>query len=733
MQRSLLILLLSVMSFASEWRSTSAQTGVGQQPVSIRTQSSEVLVDTVVTDRHNHLVTTLKPEDFILYENGIRKEISSFRLVRASSPVVAPEKRPMGNRPTGQEVISKSDNGPLVQTPPVNIMVILLDYATTELGNQKLVREAAIKYVEEKLRPTDFLAVFALGSGLHFLTDFTNDKQKLVAALKTADVRGSAYAAEINQLNSTIADARSAALDSDSVAIDVPSGPGGVAAGASRSSQGSSQAMAMIAARIEAQYVALQSAVQKQQTREVLTAIRAIALGVRQIEGRKSLILFSQGFVVGEQLENELHAVADVANRSHVAIYSIDSRGLTTREMSGGLVPKDELTAVIARPQRQRMEVTAGESVFDRVLEVGRDIRESALRYISNATGGDLIRNTNDLGVGLARMDEEEHSYYLLSYKPGNTAFDGKFHEIRVEMRQPGLSVRARSGYYAIPADYEFLTPEEFSVVATARASSDQLPLFIRTASFREEKDRYRVPVVLEIPTKALKFEKAGNGNATRFQVVGIVRDARHNPVARFGGQRQFTASDNEYRALLPGSLSLLEIVSLSPGNYSVFVAAKDLASGSSVIREQTVELRPPSRELDMSTILLANAVDKGSSASSEFLTVRGTKILPLARCEFHNGDNLIFYFDIYDAQVRDNKPDVAVNMWLSSNGERLPIRLPSYELNESTGGTAARLTLARYLQLAGLKPGDYTLSVETRDRTANRTVRGEASFTVTD
>ena len=371
MRKSLPAILLWTIVATSAWRSDAGQAGGGQQSgMSIRTQSSEVLVDVVVTDKHGRMVSGLKSEDFILYENGIRQEISSFRLVRPSTPGIEQEKTSAKGTGTDQRVLSQTDARPPIQSPPLNVMMILLDYATTEFANQNLVRDAAIKYVEEKLRPTDYLAVFALGSSLHFLADFTNDKQKLIAALKTSDIRGSAYAAEVASMTSTIADARSAALDADSVGMDVPSGPDGVAVGASRSAQGSSQAMAMIAARIEAQYVALLSAVNKQQSREVLTAIRAIALGVQHIEGRKSLILFSQGFVIGEQLEDELHAVANVANRSHVAIYSIDSRGLTTREMSGGLTPKDELTALVAKPQRQRMEVTSGESVFDRVLEV---------------------------------------------------------------------------------------------------------------------------------------------------------------------------------------------------------------------------------------------------------------------------------------------------------------------------------------------------------------------------
>lgn len=70
------------------------------------------------------------------------------------------------------------------------------------------------------------------------------------------------------------------------------------------------------------------------------------------------------------------------------------------------------------------------------VREVGHDMRESALRYVAEATGGFLSHNTNDLGVGMARIDEEMRSYYRLSYRPQDQKFDGQFREIRVEVRR---------------------------------------------------------------------------------------------------------------------------------------------------------------------------------------------------------------------------------------------------------------------------------------------------------
>src|SRR5262249_18283495 len=155
---------------------------------------------------------------------------------------------------------------------------------------------------------------------------------------------------------------------------------------------------------------------------EVLTAIRAIALGVKHIPGRKSLVLFSQGFIISQPLWPDLQSVVDAANRARLAIYSIDARGLETRALSGALVQRDEMTAALAPSenernplaQQERMKAVGGEDVFDRVSQVGHDLPESSLRYLAISTGGFLIHNTNDLSLGLGRVSEDMRTYYVL-------------------------------------------------------------------------------------------------------------------------------------------------------------------------------------------------------------------------------------------------------------------------------------------------------------------------------
>jgi len=703
----------------------------------VKVHAAEVVVDAIVTDKHNRIVTNLKADDFVVYEDGVAQKLASFHLYRGAP--LAKEQDPAIPAAAG----SAAPVAPAKPSQPATLTILLLDYSTVELQNQKLVREASAKYVREKLQPNERMAVFALGTSLRFLTDFTDDRDTLMAALKTSDITGSAVAADRADLNGGISSGESALTRSGVAEPSVASGAGAASAGAGMGAAGSNAAEAMALTRIAAQYAALRSAMDRQQARELLTAIRAIALGVRHIEGRKSLVLFSQGVVISQLLWPDLNSVVDAANRAQLAIYSIDARGMETHTLSGALVQRDELTAALGPSenernplsQQDRMRATGGENVFDRAGQVGHDLPESSLRYLSNSTGGFLIHNTNDLALGLARVSEEMRTYYLLSYQPTNQTFDGKFRQVRVELRVPQLTVRARGGYYAIPAGFELLSPEEYQVVAQWRAAEPgaRMPLYLRAGAFREPGQDYRVPLIIEIPTAAVRFEKNGDLNRALFQIFGLVRDVHNNLLMRFGGRTQFNATNAEHEVLKAGNMSFLETLHLPAGNsYSFEVLVKDLQSGKVSRGESGLYLREPDPELALSTILLARDVEKSGRSGGQFLSSGDVKILPSARCEFHNGDNLIFYFDVYNVRLQaDKKTDLSVEVFLLQDGRRVNLNLPSYRLSQSVTEPFPRVTVARFIQLAGLAAGDYSLVVNVRDALAEQSQSAHASFTV--
>jgi hypothetical protein len=68
--------------------------------VTLRSNSHEVLLDMVVRDKHEKLVRDLKPEDVEVYENGVRQQIKSFRLISGKDQLVYEQQQASGKGPS---------------------------------------------------------------------------------------------------------------------------------------------------------------------------------------------------------------------------------------------------------------------------------------------------------------------------------------------------------------------------------------------------------------------------------------------------------------------------------------------------------------------------------------------------------------------------------------------------------------------------------------------------------
>ena len=79
-------------------------------------------------------------------------------------------------------------------------------------------------------------------------------------------------------------------------------------------------------------------------------------------------------------------------------------------------------------------------------------VNVSALREITDDSGGrtEIVRDPRDLDPATANIADELSQQYYIGYpSPGHK--DGRWHTIRVEVRDPSLRVRARRGYIATP------------------------------------------------------------------------------------------------------------------------------------------------------------------------------------------------------------------------------------------------------------------------------------------
>lgn len=82
----------------------------------------------------------------------------------------------------------------------------------------------------------------------------------------------------------------------------------------------------------------------------------------------------------------------------------------------------------------------------------GDRVNVSALREITDDSGGrtEIVRDARDLDPATANIADELSKQYYLGYpSPGHR--DGRWHSIRVDVRDPSLRVRARRGYIATP------------------------------------------------------------------------------------------------------------------------------------------------------------------------------------------------------------------------------------------------------------------------------------------
>jgi VWFA-related protein len=83
------------------------------------------------------------------------------------------------------------------------------------------------------------------------------------------------------------------------------------------------------------------------------------------------------------------------------------------------------------------------------VQQMSNAVGENSLTLAAAGTGGRHLATFKDRSIesAIAEVGAELHAQYTLSYRPTGTSSTG-FHEIKVEVSRPGVTVRTRPGYY---------------------------------------------------------------------------------------------------------------------------------------------------------------------------------------------------------------------------------------------------------------------------------------------
>jgi len=173
-------------------------------------------------------------------------------------------------------------------------MVLLFDNSTMDFGDQAKARDAAAKFIDANAGPGRLIALADFGGTVRISQNFTSDAQRLKQVVM--GIKGSVVSPNASP------NAQPEVLASMG---PIPASP--------------------TLGNAEADYG----------IHSVLLALRSMAKALSTVPGRKTLVVLTAGFPLTMEYQSELTAVIDTCNKSNVAIYPIDVRGLTVPEMPG--------------------------------------------------------------------------------------------------------------------------------------------------------------------------------------------------------------------------------------------------------------------------------------------------------------------------------------------------------------------------------------------------------------
>jgi VWFA-related protein len=383
------------------------------QVTTFRTATSLVEVDIIVKDRDGRFVSGLTADDFEVLEEGKPQAIQHFYLV-TENPTSPGELRPDVVLPRSPDQTGR------------RVWVLVFDSEHLSSTLLARVKQAAMDFVNDQVRPGDLTGIFV--NGALWRGRLSNNRQELLDGIRSASPGFETPATRLGSLiefprvtseyEATRIDAGDQrVLDemTDKACIEEP------------------QACSLVGGRENIQdQIGLKAQTYvrdaRRAARTTVDSLGYITRNLSRLEGRKTVVLLSEGFFV-DDLRSALPQIAGQAARAGITIYAVNVRGtlgVAGRILADASIPRGSLS-------------TQGDS------------SEEGLDVLAAETGGVSIRHTDNFAHALDSIAQDTSTYYVLAYSPANTNLDGKFRRIELRTKWQGLEVRARRGYLATP------------------------------------------------------------------------------------------------------------------------------------------------------------------------------------------------------------------------------------------------------------------------------------------
>ena len=760
---------------ANPQNTKASSSGDGQAPMPpgtpvIKVQAPSVVVDVIVTEKKGRPVPGLTAADFAVYENNHPQKIVTFVPPVAAVPEAPVVEAKSGGAPQLQSAAASAPPAVAAPSKPgereahdiasVHFITLVLDFGDLEPAHIKHACDAAYKYLQKDVAADDFIAIYGIDQSLHLALAFTKDRARALAALDRLGGHASGgrlttqarleTEEEIQDLNQEINGLQaSTGLGVGATASAPGNGPG--AAGSGAGPQAAQVQMEKIELATLMKFLWSQSALQ---ARAVLVALRALAQAYQSLPGRKNVVVFSEGFLHSPEVEPEIQAVVDAANRANVAFYVIDAGGLAAEyyDASNANPPDPSGTRESFRMSNwsDYDRISTGLSKFDWAAHLGGlESRHEDLGQVAVATGGLMMKNQNDLLVGLESVDRDLREFYTLVYQPTNTNYDGSFRPIKVEVLKPGVHIRYRQGYWAIPPGQDvMMTPAAAQLVA-ALANGSLRPSFapaVNAAALFAPDGKFVAPVRVSLPARLVRLESSGDRYRGGVTLVLLARDATGRPISVYQRFLTLDLTHKQWEDFRKRNLDISARLSLPELKPLTVEGILQLPSGT--VAQGHCEVLPstpapaltsnsgagPTPNLDsgpaLTSLLLSNSIVPAQGIADPADPLRGENfqidLPPTTR--FAPSDKLTLYYGILlrDATQPSQRFQVSYTIKSSAgaftplSAEELTVRVPQN-----------RLLVLKQFDLNRLAPGKYRMDVTIADASGHGTASTSGGFSI--
>lgn len=397
---------------------------------SIEVVTVEVPVQVVAKGRP---VRGLDASSFELFADGKRQKITGFEVIDLEA----------------SETREAFTDLPL---PARRHFLFLFDLSFSQPEGVIRAREAARELVSDGLHPSDLTAVatYSLNHGAELVLGFTPDRTQLDAALDRLGLQ---------QFADRLIDPLSLMVDIDPVVrASNELAPGGT--GFDDLARQHFADLAVATQRVTRE-------LQIDRAQKYSASMEDMATVLREVRGRKQVVLFSEGFdtstILGTDSRQRIAEAAQAVSRGEYWKVDSDERfgsGSTLSFLERMLVTFRTADAVIQAVDvggarvASRGEVgigTVGTASVTGSSEGFRSLTENSLFVMANETGGELYRNFNDLNQAMGQLLDRSSVTYLLSFEPKKLPSDGAFHRLNVKLKNAPRGTRAvhKPGFFA--------------------------------------------------------------------------------------------------------------------------------------------------------------------------------------------------------------------------------------------------------------------------------------------